>query len=61
MSRPRPRVEVWGVAGGVSRPTPGGVQEGGGVSQHALRQTPQQTATAAGGMHPTAMHSCYYG
>ena len=30
-----------------------------GVSQHALRQTPpcQQTATAAGGMHPTGIHS----
>ena len=50
----------WGVdrptpKGCVSRPTPGG------VSQHALRQTPppKQTATAAGGMHPTGMHSCY--
>ena len=30
-----------------------------GVSQRALRQTPpQQTATAAGGAHPTGMHSC---
>ena len=29
-----------------------------GVSQHALTQTPQQMATAAGGMHPTGMHSC---
>ena len=31
------------------------------VSQHALRQTPpssQQTATAAGGTHPTGIHSC---
>ena len=33
--------------GGFSRPRPGG------VSQHALRQT----ATAAGGTHPTGMHS----
>ena len=34
----------------------GGVQAHtqGGVSQHALRQT----ATAAGGTHPTGMHSC---
>ena len=41
--------------GGVSRPTPGV----GGVCQHALRQTPlQQTATAAGGKHPSGMHSC---
>ena len=30
----------------------------GGVSQHALRQTPQQMATAVDGMHPTGMHSC---
>ena len=31
----------------------------GGLSQHALRQTPpQQMATAAGGTHPTGMHSC---
>ena len=45
--------------GGVSRPIPGGgVQaQAGGVSQHALRQTPQ-TATAAGSTHPTGMHSC---
>ena len=35
------------------RPTPGD----GGVSQHALRQTPQQTTTAAGATHPTGMHS----
>ena len=35
---------------------------GGGVSQHALRQTPspQQTATAADGTHRTGMHSCSY-
>ena len=32
----------------------------GGVSQHALRQTPQQTATAAGGTHSTGMHSCFF-
>ena len=41
--------------GGVSRPTPWG------VSQHALRQTPQQMATAVGSMHPTGMHSCFTG
>ena len=46
-------VEGSGLGGGDSRPTPRG------VSQHALRQTPpQQTATAAGGTHPTGMHSC---
>ena len=32
---------------------------GGCVSQHALRQNPPPwTATAAGGTHPTGMHSC---
>ena len=63
VSRPTPRDEVgrcgWGLQAhtwGVSRPTPEGV-----LSQHALRQTlppPNQTATAAGGTHPTGMHSC---
>ena len=47
---------------GVSRPTPqGGLQAHtqGVLSQHALRQTPPPppTATAAGGTHPTGMHS----
>ena len=33
---------------------------GGLVSQHALMQTPPgETATAADGMHPTGMHSCF--
>ena len=33
---------------------------GGGVSQHALCQTPPHpTATAADGTHPTGMHSCF--
>ena len=52
------RCLAWG--GGVSRPTPGGFSrptprgvsrptpEVGGLSQHALRQTPKQTATTAG-------------
>ena len=48
----------------VSRPTPGGSPgPHQGISQHALRQTiphPQQTATAAGGTHPTGMHSCWH-
>ena len=46
----------------VSRPTPRGIFKGphmGGVSHHALRQTPPLTATAVGGMHPTGMHSCF--
>ena len=49
------KVEGSGLGGGVSRPTPWG----GGVSQHALRQTLQQTATAVGGTHPTGMHYCF--
>ena len=32
----------------------------GGLSQHALRQTPPPTATAVGSTHPTGMHSCFY-
>ena len=55
LSRPTPGRGVQAQAQGVSRPRPGG-----GVSQHALRQTPHQTATAAGGTHPTGMHSCEY-
>ena len=48
---------------GVSIPTPRGVSRPnpwGGVSQHTLRQTrtPQLMAIAAGGTHPTGMHSC---
>ena len=31
----------------------------GGVSQDALRQPTPPTATAAGGTHPTGMHSCF--
>ena len=64
MSRPTPRGEVGGFGrGGVqthiregSGPGPGG----GGVSQHSLRHTLQQTATTAHGMHPTGMHSCFF-
>ena len=71
VSRPTPMGEVEGLAWGVSRSTPRGEVEGsclggglqahtwGGVSRHALRQTPpQQTATASGGTHPTGIHSC---
>ena len=39
---------------------PGGVPGLGGVSQHALRQTPPgETATPADSTHPTGMHSCF--
>ena len=31
-----------------------------GVSQHALRQTPQEMATAVDGTNATGMHSCSY-
>ena len=42
LSRPRPRGDVGGSGRDVSRPTPrgGGCPGPGGVSQHALRQTP---------------------
>ena len=71
VSRPTPMGggKLRGLAWGVCRPTPrGGLQahtwggespgpHPGGVSQHALRQTPQQMAPAVGGMHPTGMRS----
>ena len=74
VSRPTPRGEVEGSGlGGVSRPMPVGDFQahtgGGSPGPHpggcipACTETdtppPQQTATAAGGMHPTGMHSCY--
>ena len=68
VSRPTPRgkLRVWlgclqaHTQGGSWGVWPeGGVYSPGGVSQHALRQTPQQTATAAGGTHPTGMHPCF--
>ena len=41
---------------GVSRPTQGWMV---GIPACTVESTPlQQTATAAGGMHPTGMHSC---
>ena len=62
-SRPTPRGEVQGSGlGGLQAHTWGVSRHklGGGVSQHALRQTPpQQTATAADGTHPTGTHSCF--
>ena len=70
VSRPTPRglqAHTQG-GGGVSRPTPGGcpgphlrgsqgLHPGGYPSMHWGRH-PQQTATAAGSMHHTGMHSC---
>ena len=51
MSRPLPR--------GCPGPHLGGVQaQAGGVPACTEADTPQQTATAVDGMHPTGMHSC---
>ena len=60
---PHPRGSLRGLAkGGSPGPHPGGSPgPQGGVSQHALRQTPpppQLMATTVGGTHPTGMHSC---
>ena len=65
VSRPRPR----GVsAQGMSKPIhEGGVQTGrvpspdlGYILACTDVDTPQQTATSAGGTHPTGMHSCFH-
>ena len=62
VSRPRPRVEVGAVwLGGCPGPHPGGPGGRGCIPACTETDIPQQTATAAGRMHPTAMHSCYYG
>ena len=55
---PNPGGKLGDLAGGVSRPTPGGVQghtrPRGCIPACTEPDTPpQQTATAAGGMHPT--------
>ena len=67
VSRPTPKGEVEG-SWGVSRPTHKGVlAPGGACSSRGLLQQgsapggvwrPPPTATAAGGTHPTGMHSC---
>ena len=52
------QAHTWGVSRpptrAVSRPTPRGYP-----SMHWGRPPTNQTATAAGGTHPTGMHSCY--
>ena len=61
---PHPGGRLGGLAGEVPRPTPRGV--GGmvwatpvGIPAYTEAEPPlQQMATAAGGTHPTAMHSC---
>ena len=74
VSRPTPQGEVGGLArGGVSRPRTrgGGLQahtKGSGLQAHTWgvypsmhwgRHPTPMTATAAGGTHPTGMHSCF--
>ena len=72
VSRPTPKGEVEGSGlggfsrhtpgGCVSRPTPRGVSPGphpGGCIPACTEADPPPTATAAGGTHPTGMHSCY--
>ena len=68
VSRPTPKGKLRGIClGGVSRPTPGGSPGphlvGVYPSMHWGRPLPIPTATAAGGTHPTGMHSCchFYG
>ena len=60
VSRPTPKGEVEGdLARGVPRPTPRGVCSGGGVPGPGdVCGDPLGMATAAGGTHPTGMHSC---
>ena len=59
---PHPRGKLRGLAGGVSRSTPGGGGSPGPgpgcIPICTEADSPQQTATAAGGTHPTGMHSC---
>ena len=54
--------EAGGLAGGGFRPTRGVVvsrpRARGCIPACTEADTPQQTATAAGSMHPTGMHSC---
>ena len=45
--------------GGMPGPV-GGVPGPGGLLPGGLVETPPGTATAAGGTHPTGMHSCSY-
>ena len=62
----RGRVSAWGVsAWGVSAPggvcSRGGLLRGeGGLLTGRPGGDPPGTATAAGGTHPTGMHSCFY-
>ena len=51
----------WGclVLGGVSASGGGSASRGGSAPVGCLVETPPGTATAAGGMHPTGMHSSF--
>ena len=55
---PHPGGKLRGLAWGVSRPTPGGVCI---PACTEADPPPQQMATAAGGTHPTGIHSCWDG
>ena len=60
-SRPTPKGEVEGSGQGGSSLTPGGGSRSrprGCIPACTEADTPQQTATVAGGTHPTGMHSC---
>ena len=64
VSSPHPGGKLRGLAwGGISRPTPRGVSRstprGVYPSMHWGRRPPP-TATAAGGTHPSGMHSCHH-
>ena len=68
VSRPTPKGEVEG-DGEVIRPTPGGCLFQGGLFPGGCHLRgdacsggwrPPVTATAAGGTHPSGMHSCYH-
>ena len=62
VSRPTSKGELEGSDRGGVRAHTQGLSPGphpGGVSQHALRQTPQMMTTAVGSMHPNGMHSCF--
>ena len=55
---PHPGGRLRGLAGGSPGPHSGGPHPGGSPGLHPEGCIPAQTATAAGGTHPTGMHSC---
>ena len=60
VSRPTPRAEVEGSGlGGLQAHTQGGLQTHTRGCPSMYSGRPPPTATAAGGKHPTGMHSCF--